>query len=90
MDSVVVMVVRVELLFEVVVVEWMVEYDWQVVVVEMEVIVQYLHLCMREGGEEMEQVLMEVVQVLVSAKHQQGRQLVPNQPPFQQKQQKQV
>ena len=61
---------------------------WQVVVVEM--VVLHSHWCMREGGEEMEKVSMVVVLVLVSARHQQGRQLVPNQPPFQQKQQKQV
>ena len=82
--------VQMESLFEEVVVEWLLELNKQVAVVEMEVMVQYLHLCMRKGGGEMETVLMVAVFELVSAKQQQGRQPVPNQPSFQQKRQQQV
>ena len=85
----VVEVVQVESLFELVVVEWLMELDKQVAVVEMEVMVQYLHLCMKKGGD-VEQVLMVAAMELVSAKQQQGRQPVPNQPSFQQKRQQQV
>ena len=60
MDSVVVKVVQVESLFEVVAVEWLMESDKQVAVVEMEVMVQYLHLCMKKGGD-VEKVLTVAV-----------------------------
>ena len=89
MEFVVVKVVQVESLFDEVVVEWLMELDKQVAVVEMEVMVQYLHLCMRKGGD-VEKVLTVTVMGQVSAKQQQGRQPVPNQPSFQQKKQQQV
>ena len=81
--------VQMESLFEEVVVEWLWGLDEQVAVVDMGVMVQYLHLCMKKGGD-VEKVLTVAAMELVVAKHQQGRQLVPNRPSFQQKRQQQV
>ena len=66
MDFVEVMVVQVESLFEEVVVEWLLELDKRVAVVEMEVLDQYLDLCKQKVGG-VEKVLRVAVMELVVA-----------------------